>query len=139
MLQIQRAGLDAAEVVPISLRMLEVIDEVSRGQGHDLNLVDIAFAPFASRVAIILPNYGSYRVPLSGGGWRRYAVWLKAIQHTGLLSATEENSETYVDRLVDFYLPIVRATVRPMLQWQPKQAPLPICFRHNRSGGGNSF
>ena len=68
MLQIQRTGLDAAEVVPISLRMLEVIDEVFRGQGHDLNVVDIAFAPFASRVAIILPNYGSYRVPLSGGG-----------------------------------------------------------------------
>ena len=107
--------------------------------GADISGVDIAFAPFASRIAIILSHYRSYAVPLSGDVWQRYAVWLQAIEQSGLLSATEGDSETYVDRLVDFYLPIVRATVRPMLQWQPKQAPLPICFRHNRSGGGNSF
>jgi len=73
--------------------------------GADISGVDIAFAPFASRIAIILSHYRSYAVPLSGDVWQRYAVWLQAIEQSGLLSATEGDSETYVDRLVDFYLP----------------------------------
>jgi|GEM_PF-1127498 len=73
--------------------------------GPDINAVDIAFAPFASRIANILSHYRTYAVPLSGDVWQRYAKWLRAVQQSGLLSRTEGDSETYVDRLVDFYLP----------------------------------
>ncbi|NRB19187.1 MAG: glutathione S-transferase family protein [Rhodobacteraceae bacterium] len=173
-LQRQAVGLDAAVVVPDSLRVLEYIDAAFRGQGPDLfprppaaraealywtdfparkiipymyralkaplgseagavalramadglatfsaamspqgpffsgaepNAVDIAFAPFASRIAIILSHYRSYTVPLSGDVWQRYAVWLQAIQQSSLLSATQGDSATYDDRLVAFYLP----------------------------------
>lgn len=76
--------------------------------GAELNAVDIAFAPFApfaSRIALILSHYRSYAVPLSGEVWQRYAMWLRAIQHSDLLSVTEGDSATYGDRLVAFYRP----------------------------------
>jgi len=73
--------------------------------GSDINVVDIAFAPFASRIAIILSHYRNYSVPLSGDIWRRYGEWVQAVQQSGLLSATQGDNKTYCDRLVDFYLP----------------------------------
>jgi glutathione S-transferase len=91
--------------------------------GTVINVVDIAFAPFASRIAIILSHYRSYEVPLSGDVWQRYAVWLQAVQQSGLLRASDGDSKTYADRLVDFTCPIARAVVRPMLQWQPDGRP----------------
>lgn len=104
-------GSDEAVIAARAMEagLIEFSDAMSKDgplfSGAEINAVDIAFAPFAARIDIILSHYHAYSVPQSGGTWARYARWWTAVQQSGLLEPTVGERGRYVDRLVEFYLP----------------------------------
>lgn len=73
--------------------------------GKDPGAVDIALAPFAQRIEILLPHYKGYTLPDIGPIWKRYHQWWNAMSAFKPLQETSTALPDYVERLVEFYLP----------------------------------
>lgn len=87
----------------------EFISNMSREgpffNGQKIDAVDIAFAPFALRIDIILSHFRAYTLARNGDLWTRYDTWWQAIVSAGLFSGTLGDTKTYADRLITFYQP----------------------------------
>ena len=87
----------------------EFISNMSREgpffSGGEIDAVDIAFAPFALRIEIILSHYLAYTLARNGDLWARYETWWQTIINAGLFSGTLGDTKTYADRLITFYQP----------------------------------
>lgn len=73
--------------------------------GSEPGGVDIAFAPFALRIDILLSHYKEYALPASGDQWARYHRWWDAMRRFEPLVTTSTGLDNYDARLVEFYLP----------------------------------
>lgn len=73
--------------------------------GRAPGAVDIAFAPFALRIEILLSHYKNYVLPKDSERWRRYHKWWDAMRSFEPLIKTSIGLPDYTDRLIEFYLP----------------------------------
>jgi glutathione S-transferase len=73
--------------------------------GDTLSGVDIAFAPFALRIELLLGHYKGFSLPKSGEAWERYATWWAAVKACPSFQSTMPEPETYEARLIEFYIP----------------------------------
>jgi glutathione S-transferase len=73
--------------------------------GNRVNAVDIAFAPFALRIDILLSHYNQYALPETGAAWERYRQWWDAMGAFGPFVTTSTALPGYTERLIDFYIP----------------------------------
>lgn len=71
--------------------------------GPHPGVLDFALAPFAYRIALLLPVYKGYALPSEGTAWRRFHAWLDRVTALPAYRATMPNSDTYQDRLIGFY------------------------------------
>ena len=72
--------------------------------GETLSVVDVAFAPFAYRIDLLLQRYRDYQTPQSGSLWRRYQDWFAAVSQSAPFRQTS-SAPGYVERLIAFYEP----------------------------------
>ena len=73
--------------------------------GAQLDAVDIALAPFALRIDLLLGHYRDFVIPDEGKTWQRYHRWYAAIQEVPAFKATAYDQPGYRQRLVEHYLP----------------------------------
>ena len=73
--------------------------------GETMSAVDIAFAPFAYRIAVLLKTYRDFQLPTQGEAWQRYHHWYQTMLQTPVFKATSLDHADYQQRLIDFYLP----------------------------------
>lgn len=73
--------------------------------GNVPGVVDLAFAPFALRIALLLPYYKNFELPRSGKVWQRYDKWWSAMQSYAPFIRTMPEITTYETRLLEFYDP----------------------------------
>lgn len=73
--------------------------------GADVGAVDLALAPFALRIEILLSHYKDYALPEVGGAWPRYHQWWEAMAKFEPLVVTSTGLPDFAERVVDFYLP----------------------------------
>ena len=73
--------------------------------GSEVNAVDIAFAPFALRIELLLSRYKQYALPREGPHWQRYHRWLNAMSSFGPLIDSMAGVSDYNEQLINFYLP----------------------------------
>lgn len=73
--------------------------------GAEVGVVDIALAPFALRIEMLLAHYKNYALPQGGGAWPRYHRWWEAMGSFAPLAATSTDFAQYTERLLGFYLP----------------------------------
>ena len=73
--------------------------------GNEVSAIDIAFAPFALRVELLLTRYKQYSLPRFGPSWQRYHQWWDAISNFGPLIESTAGVSDYKEQLINFYLP----------------------------------
>lgn len=73
--------------------------------GKEPGAVDIALAPFALRIEILLSHYKGYILPDSGPIWKRYHQWWDTMRAFKPLTETSIALPDYAEQLVKFYLP----------------------------------
>ena len=73
------------------------------GSGPDA--VDFTFAPFALRIALLLPHYKGFHLPNDTPVWAHYNRWWLKIQANSALVKTMDQGDTYAEDLTKFYLP----------------------------------
>ena len=73
--------------------------------GLALDAVDIALAPFALRIDLLLGHYRDFELPDEGDDWQRYQRWYAAILEEPAFKATGCDQPDYRKRLVEHYLP----------------------------------
>lgn len=71
--------------------------------GANPGVVDFAFAPFALRIAMLLPHYKGFELPKIGKNWARFWVWFTAIRSHPAFVSTIPQPKTYEARLNEFY------------------------------------
>jgi glutathione S-transferase len=73
--------------------------------GKKFGAVDIAFAPFAYRINLLLGYYRNFNLSDNSDDWFRYKQWYEAViaQPSFIKSIFEQKD--YESRLIDFYLP----------------------------------
>jgi glutathione S-transferase len=73
--------------------------------GKKFGAVDIAFAPFAYRINLLLGYYRNFNLSDKSDDWFRYKQWYEAViaQPSFIKSIFEQKD--YESRLIDFYLP----------------------------------
>ena len=67
--------------------------------------MDIALAPFALRIDLLLAFYREFELPVEGEIWLRYQRWYASILEQPAFNATAYDQPDYRNRLVEFYLP----------------------------------
>lgn len=72
--------------------------------GKEPGAVDIALAPFALRIEILLSHYRQYSLPRIGEYWQIYHRWWEAMRSFAPLAKTSIDLPDYVEKLVAFYL-----------------------------------
>lgn len=72
--------------------------------GDTAGAIDIAFAPFALRIEILLSRYKHYALPEEGAQWRRYHRWWQAMAKLPALNDTMKVVPDYREQLINFYL-----------------------------------
>lgn len=73
--------------------------------GNEVNAVDIAFAPFALRIELLLKRYKQYILPQHGASWVRYHQWWNAMSSFKPLIDSTLGVSDYKEQLINFYLP----------------------------------
>lgn len=73
--------------------------------GDKVSAIDIALAPFALRIEILLSHYRGYHLPTEGAVWQRYQKWWQAMKELAPLTATSTDIPDFESRLIEFYLP----------------------------------
>lgn len=73
--------------------------------GKEPGAINVALAPFALRIEILLSHYKEYTLPDTGPIWKRYHQWWDTIRDFKPLKETSTVLPDYVERLVEFYLP----------------------------------
>ena len=73
--------------------------------GNTISAVDIAFAPFAYRIDVLLKTYRHFELPTQGDTWQRYHHWYQTMLQVPVFKATSLDHADYQQRLTDFYLP----------------------------------
>ncbi|MEH6631171.1 MAG: glutathione S-transferase family protein [Halopseudomonas aestusnigri] len=72
---------------------------------NQAGIVDLALAPFALRIELLLANFKDFHLPDTGEHWPRYHTWLQAMKAHPAIIATIPNPESYEAKLLEFYLP----------------------------------
>lgn len=98
---------DAARVLEENLGTLasHMAREGPYFSGAHVGAVDLALAPFALRLDILLSHYHDYALPTRGAAWPRYSRWWSAMRAFQPLVATSTGLPGYEGRLIDFYRP----------------------------------
>ncbi len=94
-------------------KMLEGIELFTRAMpdqgpffmGPQFGAVDIAFAPFAHRINLLLGHYRGFKLPTNGDSWSRYHRWYEAVIAEPGFVKTSFDQHNYEARLIEFYLP----------------------------------
>lgn len=73
--------------------------------GSEVNAIDIAFAPFALRIDLLLTRYKQYVLPREGSNWERYHQWWNAMSGFGTLIESTKGVSDYKEQLINFYVP----------------------------------
>lgn len=71
----------------------------------ELGAVDIALAPFALRIDLLLAHYREFKLPVEGEIWQRYQRWYASILEHPAFNATACDKPDYRNRLIEHYLP----------------------------------
>lgn len=72
--------------------------------GSQFGAVDIAFAPFAHRIKLILAHYRHFHLSDQIGDWSQYNRWYDAVITEPSFRKTSFDQQDYERRLIDFYL-----------------------------------
>ncbi len=72
--------------------------------GKDFGAVDIAFAPFAYRIKVLLELYRDFYLPTEGEIWERYHRWYESVIEVPAFKQSSTDLHTYESRMIDFYL-----------------------------------
>jgi len=72
--------------------------------GSAPDAVDFAFAPFALRIALLLPYYKKFSLPANASVWARYKNWWSKMQTDPAFVQTMEHGDAYNEKLIRFYL-----------------------------------
>lgn len=75
--------------------------------GKEPGAIDIALAPFALRLEILLAHYKGYELPDANAGitWARYHKWWQAMKSFEPFVKTSIGIEGFEERIIEFYEP----------------------------------
>lgn len=93
--------------------MLNGLEQFSRSMstdgpffsGSEINAIDIAFAPFAYRIQLLLNYYRNFTLPENTASWLRYKRWYEAVIADPAFIESSLEQDNYQSRLIEFYLP----------------------------------
>lgn len=109
-LKASEAGAAQNDAKVMMLKGLDAFTHAMSAQGpffmgDTFGAVDIAFAPFAYRIELLLAHYRDFHISNNLANFDRYNTWYQAVIKEPAYIKSSSDQQDYPSRLIQFYLP----------------------------------